>query len=307
MCVTLQLVAAESKKKMSKSKQNVAASSSEKAVSKEVQMSPRPIVMPDQYTGEEDWMDWIVHFELCARINDWDDEAKTDFLAVRLTKTAQQVYRDLPSSSKNSYDDLKAAMATRFAVTNHAELHKAELRFVRRGRNEKLTELANRIRHLGCVAYPTVDVQFRDELCRDQFLDALEDREFRLRQLRPKSLDEAVTLASEIEVMEQAEDRKQTKVIRATDVPAAEVSAINNEQTNRVLERSLQVIEQNTAVMKEMLSAMRINGSAGYRGEYNESKQNRKSRNGSACYNCGKIGHFIASCPEIRGNDGRLR
>ena len=205
-------------------------------------------------------------------------------------------------------------MATRFSATNHAELYKAELRFVRRERNEKLTELANRIRHLSCVAYPTVDVKFRDELSQDQFLDALDDKEFRLkiRQLRPKSLDEAVTFASEIEAMEQAEDRKQARVVRATDFPpAAEVSAINNEQTNRVLERSLQIIEQNTAVMKEMLSAMKITGNVARGGggdwAYDRPRQNRKTRSGSACYNCGKIGHFIANCPGIQGNDRRLR
>ena len=291
---------------MSKSKQNIAGSSSENAVNQDVQSSSRPIVRPDQYTGEEDWMDWIVHFELCARINDWDDETKTDFLALRLTKAAQQVYRDLPSSCKE--------MATRFSAANHAELFKAELRFVRRERNEKLTQLANRIRHLSCVAYPNVDVKFRDELSRDQFLDALEDKVFSLkvRQLRSKSLDEAVTFASEIEAMEQAEIRKQTRVVHTTDIPSAvEVSAIYNEQTNRVLERSPQIIEQNTAVMKEMLSAMKINGNVACRGggdwAYDQRRQNRKSRNGSACYNCGKIDHFIANCPEIQGNARRLR
>ena len=39
---------------MSKSKQNIAGSSSEKTVNQDVQSSSRPIVMPDQYTGEED-------------------------------------------------------------------------------------------------------------------------------------------------------------------------------------------------------------------------------------------------------------
>ena len=58
----------------------------------------RPIVMPDEYTGE-DWIDWITNFELCARINDWDDAAKTSFLAAKLKRQAhrqaQPVYRDL--------------------------------------------------------------------------------------------------------------------------------------------------------------------------------------------------------------------
>jgi hypothetical protein len=108
-------------------------------------------------------------------------------------------------------------MATRFSAMKHDEIHKTELRFVKREKSEKLTELANRIRHLSGLAYPTIDAKFRDELCRDQFLDALENRKFRLKvcQLEPKSLDEEVTLASEVEAIEQAEDRigKQTRAV----------------------------------------------------------------------------------------------
>ena len=66
----------------------------------------RPIVMPDEYTGE-DWIDWITNFELCARINDWDDAAKTSFLAAKLKRQAhrqaQPVYRDLSSAVRQNY------------------------------------------------------------------------------------------------------------------------------------------------------------------------------------------------------------
>ena len=67
----------------------------------------QPVVLPDEYTGDEDWLDWLTHFELCAKINDWDDKSKTAFLAVRLKRSAQQVYRDLPEATTKSYDDLK--------------------------------------------------------------------------------------------------------------------------------------------------------------------------------------------------------
>ncbi|CAB4043952.1 Hypothetical predicted protein, partial [Paramuricea clavata] len=67
----------------------------------------RPIVMPDVYTGE-DWIDWITNFELCARINEWDNKSKSAFLAVKLKKQAQRVYRDLSSVVKENYDELKA-------------------------------------------------------------------------------------------------------------------------------------------------------------------------------------------------------
>ena len=50
-----------------------------------------------QTSGEEDWIDWITNFEVCARIKEWDNESKTAFLAVKLKKQAQRVYRDLSS------------------------------------------------------------------------------------------------------------------------------------------------------------------------------------------------------------------
>ena len=70
----------------------------------------RPVVLTDKYTGDEDWLDWLTHFELCAKINDWDDKLKTAFLAVRLKRSAQQVYRDLPEATTKSYGDLKEAL-----------------------------------------------------------------------------------------------------------------------------------------------------------------------------------------------------
>ena len=57
--------------------------------------------------------------------------------------------------------------------------------------------------------------------------------------------------------------------------------------------------------MREMISALKVKeergGSHGY-------DNNRKSRGntGNACLHCGKLGHFIASCPEKKGNGGRL-
>jgi hypothetical protein len=49
-------------------------------------------------------------------------------------------------------------------------------------------------------------------------------------------LHEAVTLASEVEAIEQAEDRKQTKSVYANN--PAEVLAVNGGETNRILERT---------------------------------------------------------------------
>ena len=151
----------------------------------------RPVVLPDEYTGDEDWLHWQTRFELCAKINDWDDKLKTAFLAVRLKRSAQQVYRDLPEVTTKSYGDLKEASTKRFDTTKYSERYKSKFKFIKRGKDEGLHELAKQVRRLVSLAYPNIEAKFRDELARDQFLDALDSREFRLkvRQSRPKSLD----------------------------------------------------------------------------------------------------------------------
>ena len=102
----------------------------------------RPVVLPDEYTGDEDWLDWLTHFELCAKINDWDDKSKTAFLAVRLKRSAQQVYRDLPEATTKSYDDLKEALTKRFDTTKYTERYKSEFKFIKRGKDEGRHELS---------------------------------------------------------------------------------------------------------------------------------------------------------------------
>ena len=55
----------------------------------------------------------------------------------------------------------------------YAKPHKTELRFVKREKNEKLTKFENRIRHSSALVYPTINAEFCDYLCGDQFVDAL--------------------------------------------------------------------------------------------------------------------------------------
>ena len=157
------------------------------------------------------------------------------------------------------------------------------------------------------LAYPNIEAKFRDELARDQFLDALDSREFRLkvRQSRPKSLDEAVDIAAEIETMELAEERRRFKAVHATEFPSYKLEQRSTTCSNNLeclVKESFKIIEQNTAVMREMISALKVKEE---RGGYHGYDNNRKSR-GNACFHRGKVGHFIASCPEKKGNGSRL-
>ena len=124
----------------------------------------QPVVLPDEYTRDEHWLDWVTHFELCAKINDWEDKSKTAFLVVRLKRSWQQVYRGLPEATTKSYYDLKEALTKRFDTTKYTERYKSEFEFIKRGKDEGLHELANRVRRLVSLAYPNIEAKFRDEL-----------------------------------------------------------------------------------------------------------------------------------------------
>ena len=90
---------------------------------------------------------------------------------------------------------LKRALCEKFVPKERIELHKAEFRARRRQRDEKLPDLASSLRRLVGKAYPEAIPDLQDSLAKDQFIDALEDREIRMkiRESGPKTLDEAVS------------------------------------------------------------------------------------------------------------------
>ena len=102
------------------------------------------------------------------------------------------------------------ALREKFVPKEQIELHKAEFRARHRDRDEKLPDLASSLRRLVSRAYPAAVPDLQDSLAKDQFIDAAEDREIRmkLRESGPKTLDEAVSRALHIEAMYEAELRR---------------------------------------------------------------------------------------------------
>ena len=53
------------------------------------EMASRPLVLPDTYSGEGNWCQWIYHFQNVAEGNEWDGAKKVLWLKVRFTGRAQ--------------------------------------------------------------------------------------------------------------------------------------------------------------------------------------------------------------------------
>ena len=146
--------------------------------------SRKPVVQPDIFDGRHpQFDDWLTHFNLCGQINCWTGVQKAKFLAVKLRGSALQVYTDLPDSKEANYADIVKALQERFSPQGQTELYRAQLKARVHRKGKSLPELPSDIRRLVLKAYPDVSPEFRDEIGRDCFLDALDSPDIRI-QLR---------------------------------------------------------------------------------------------------------------------------
>jgi len=103
---------------------------------------------PATYDGKTSWHDYLVHFEMIAEINGWDETMMVMELATGLRDAAQGVLSDLEISQRRDYHHLVAALTARFEPENQAEMFRAQLKSRVRGRGEPLGQLAQEIKKL---------------------------------------------------------------------------------------------------------------------------------------------------------------
>ena len=161
----------------------------------------RPLVLPEPFTGEIDYCDWIDHFENVAAVNAWDDGAKLQWLKVRLTGRAQTAFKRLPQDTRNSYTDSLATLKKRFEPESKRELYAAEFQTRRKGKTESWADFAEDLRRLADRAHSDLQEEGREKLSLTRYLDQITDPQvsFGVKQSRPRNLDAAVTVTLELE------------------------------------------------------------------------------------------------------------
>jgi hypothetical protein len=156
-----------------------------------------------------------------------------------------------------------------------------------------LPELGQVLRRLSNLAYPTAARDVRETLAKEQFIDALHDSDMRLKvkQSRPRNLDDAIKLSVELEAFNKAEESNRTSrgYLRSAD-------SNNRDDENKLnLSASIAIekLEKGMNSMQDMIKQLTE--------EIGKFKQNSKStyapeskeRN---CYNCGSSDHLFRNC-----------
>ena len=76
----------------------------------------RPVVLPETFTGEQNFDHWVSHFESVAAVNKWSDGEKLLWLRVRLTGKAHVAFDQLTPEVQQSYTTAKQPLQERFDV-----------------------------------------------------------------------------------------------------------------------------------------------------------------------------------------------
>ena len=165
---------------------------------------------PQNYDGSSDFEEFLCQFEITCEINAWKYKEKSLYLANCLTGVARSLLNELDSDGRRDYDTLIEKMRNRFGSVNQSEIYRTQLKSRTRHTGETIQELAQAIKKLVRQAYPGVNKEVIETLSLDNFIDAITDSEIRMRvrELSPKSLDEAEQICVRLEAYKVADKQR---------------------------------------------------------------------------------------------------
>ena len=168
---------------------------------------------PPTFDGSTSWQDFLVQFEMIAYANKWDDGQKAYELATSLRGVAQGIVTDIEPEKRLNYDRLVIALTSRFEPANQANMYKSQMNSYYRKPGQTLPEMAQEIRRITRLAYPTAPIEIRDQLAKDCFVRAVNDPKIQLSifQREPKSIDDCVRFGLDYEAFVVDQKRFGTK------------------------------------------------------------------------------------------------
>lgn len=199
---------------------------------------------PQTFDGSEDFDEYLTQFEILCDLHGWDYRTKSLYLASSLTGGARALLSELNGDQRRDFNSLVKILNRRYGSVERSEMYRAQLKTKTRGSNETLPELAQSIKKLTRKAYPTADQTSISILALDQFIDALPDPEMRLRlrEAKPRDINEAEILAIRLETYRLADAQR---VRTAHEITSNEIDPISSlKQDNQNLRKDLQSLTQ---------------------------------------------------------------
>ena len=161
----------------------------------------KPVIVPEFYSGEGSFEDWIDQFESIAEISCWDDEQKLRWLKVRLMGRALMAYKKFPVTARASFKNAVRALQERFEPGSRRDLYLAEFQTRRKVKTESWPEFGEDLLMLVDKAYPLLGNEARQQLALQRYLSQLDNDQvaFSVKQGKPTTVEAAVSATLECE------------------------------------------------------------------------------------------------------------
>lgn len=266
----------------------------------------KPVKLPEDFDSKQPLKEYLMHFERCALINGWNEEEKAMFLAASLRGESRKLLSGLTESEGRQYAKIVERLQLRFGVEKQAELHQARLLTRRQSEGESLQMLATDIRSLVDLAYQDLSTPVQERFAVQHFIDALTEKDDRLylRREKPSTLDEALSLARELESLRLLDSnnsfRKAGSQVRAMETERTQLQMQVDGLKNKIDHQQQQLEAQESIItqLNDFLSRqMQSPSNHTIRNQGSQGTQRR----GWECWNCGERGHLRRECPKLRG------
>ena len=157
-------------------------------------------LMPEAFTGEGDFEDYLQQFTTAATLSGWQTattDNRPNYFALRLKGNALHFYTTLTVAQQQNFDQLVAAFRTTY--TTNVEVLKAKLKAARQQPNQTIAAFLCDVRTLARRVYrgqPLIE----EQMVLTSFIEGLHDAQLRweLRKSKPASPDAALALAVEL-------------------------------------------------------------------------------------------------------------
>ena len=127
-------------------------------------------MIPELFTGDKSWDEWIDHFESVAEVCGWDDVNKLKWLCIRLSGRAGTVFRRLPDATKARYALATAALKSRFEPATQRAVYQTKLQIRLKQKGEGWAEFGEDLKTLADKAYPDLAEEAREHFALNQYL-----------------------------------------------------------------------------------------------------------------------------------------